>query len=427
MLADEPGLGKTAQLLLAAQGRTLVVGAARYAPVWEVEHKCWAPDLDMTYAPLSRLGMRRKTAAGGYELLPRLRAEYAQHWDTILVDEAHHLRGRNAQQTKLFEKLNSERIYLASGTPVPSWAHELFITARLLHPGDRRFSSYWRWADTWFRIWKSHWGSREVGGLKRCTKACKQERACHHWIEFHEENLGPLYLGRTWNDVGIELPPMIESQLPLEMVPAQRRAYASMRKSYIADVTGHVIQAWNDGKRASAMMQMTTGLEIATAGERKGSNKLAALSDALEERSDQATLVFARLRRTAVECAKVAERLGLPVTVATGADSPDARARAVVNWQQGGGPGVLIGTIATISESYTLTRATSAHFVERSWLPSDNAQARRRISRLGQTKPTLAVDYVSLDSVDAKMLPVLARKTDQQMRALRPRELAGFL
>ena len=78
----------------------------------------------------------------------------------------------------------------------------------------------------------------------------------------------------------------------------------------------------------------------------------------------------------------------------------------------------LIGTIATMSEGFTLTQADTCIFLERDPRPSKNEQARRRIHRIGQERPCLSIDLVTPRSVDETMLKLVQEKTDHQMAVL---------
>ena len=84
---------------------------------------------------------------------------------------------------------------------------------------------------------------------------------------------------------------------------------------------------------------------------------------------------------------------------------------------------MLCATIDTISEGLTLNVADQVIKVERSWRPSRNEQVIRRIHRIGQDKPVTSIDLVTRDSVDERVLKVLAGKLDQQMMALGIRDL----
>jgi len=71
-----------------------------------------------------------------------------------------------------------------------------------------------------------------------------------------------------------------------------------------------------------------------------------------------------------------------------------------------------------VAEGLTLTAADMAIFVEVSYKPSRNEQAKYRIHRLGQTRPVTIKEYMTVGTVDERKRKLLAEKTDQQLRVL---------
>lgn len=66
-------------------------------------------------------------------------------------------------------------------------------------------------------------------------------------------------------------------------------------------------------------------------------------------------------------------------------------------------------------------------FVEKSFKPYRNEQAKYRVHRFGQTRPVVLLDYVCPQTVDARKRRMLAVKTDRQMRYLTAAEFMGML
>lgn len=428
-LADEPGLGKSAQLAMAAHGRTLIVAPAYVleAGVWDDELARWAPQLSATQTSYTSLCERERTAKGGSRPVPRLRPDLLQeHWDTVILDEAHHTKGRDTTHTKAAMTLarRTERLFLASGTPIPNWPYELWTALVMLHePGDRRFSSFWRWAREWFKVSKHRRGNYEIGHLHGCSMRCPVP--CEHWTAFQEANFEGRMLMRYRDDVLTDLPPLTEQTIRVKMTPAQERVYKALRRDFIAWVeeTGREVVAWNAGAQATKLAQVATGVEVVDPGAR-ASGKLDALRGLLADGHVPA-LVVAHFRASVRAAADVVRALGLEPVVVSGDVPPAARGRLVRAFQQGTGD-VLVATIDSIAEGVTLTRAGTVIFLEHSWRPSRNQQTLRRIHRMGQDRPVTVVHLVTRASVDGRMQRVLATKTDRQVRALTLGELADL-
>lgn len=435
-LGDDMGLGKTRQIIEATEGRALVVAPSMVLAggTWAEEVERWDDDPDrFTMVPYTSILARGERNT----VLDRLRPEYDQNWDTLILDEAHYIKNKDARWTKALIKLANKkvgRVILATGTPIPHWPQELWTPLLILHhkearPGGR-FGSYWKWAGRWFdtepETIRTKGGGertvRQVGQMLGCTAECFERPPtdpCPHYVTFHQENLGGLFLQRLRDDVLTDLPPLTRQQILCPMEPAQAKAYRLMKKDWLAELsTGELKVAWSASARHVMMDQLATGLEVLDPTGASSSGKLARLRVDLESRS-RPTLVVGHYRPTVEACARVARELGARVAVIHGGVSMRDRARVVADFKAGR-VDVLCASLTTIAEGLTLTQADMIIFVEQSYTPSRNLQAERRIHRLGQERPCTLLDYLTPDSVDEGKREVLANKTDAQVRTLSP-------
>lgn len=435
ILGDDPGLGKSRQALMAAHGRTLVVAPAMIldAGVWTSEHQLWRPDLDLTQVSYNSLCDVDITEKGGRSPQPRPRPELRGPWDTVICDEAHYVKTRTTTWTQAVERLQTHRLYLLTGTAIPNWAHEIYMLLKLCHPGDRRFTSYWRWVGEWFHQNTVDYSSpkkgikrppvRVIGGLLSCTnRAGCFDRSpydpCDHWLEFQAENLADCYLRRVRDDVLDELPPLTEVTLEVPMVAHQRQVYRSLKKNFIAWTdSGVEVVAWNQAAQTTDLLKCATGVELLDP-DTQASGKLDALSELLAERHGQSTLVACHFRETARQCVARAHAAGLTAVALTGELASKKQRGAIVQAFQAGEFEVLVGSLELIKEGLNLHRADHCIFVEHSWRPSTNEQAMRRIHRIGQDRPVTVTHLVTAKSFDSRMQTAIAGKTDQQVRAL---------
>lgn len=424
VLADDPGIGKTNQCLLAARGRTLVLSPAMLSDVWDQEITDWESqlDVDAEFSWMSYSGLCKRVSPEpgkpASKVVPFPRDGLLTKWDTIICDEAHYLKNRGTNWTKVVAtKLKSDRLYLATGTPMPNWGHEIFMFLRLLHPGDKRFTNYWAWINEWFNTWKPPWGGTQIRGLHR---GVTWEEAAQEW------GLTGRWLRREMDDVLSDLPPMVEQTIKVQMSPAQARVYKGLKEDYSATlpISGEEMVVWNDGAKHAKLLQCSTGLESLAEGE-TGSAKLTALEELMKERT-RPTLIFCIYKASAEAAAKRLMKQGHSVGVVSSAYSMEDR-KATVRAFQAGDLDVIVGTIGTLSEGVTLTQADTCVFLERSPRPVSNFQARRRIRRFGQERPTLAIDLVTEDSVDEKLSKLLAEKETDQNLALTGFQLAQLL
>jgi hypothetical protein len=336
------------------------------------------------------------------------------------------LKGRKTKWTRAAIELakKTDRLVELTGTPIPNWAHEAFVLLQLIYPEEsragQRLGSYWRWAAEWFEVGPLY--SRK--GLKLADMAVGPFREDKHtWEEFAAVNWGDRCLRRLREEC-LDLPPMTRHTILVDMGPAQRKAYRELARDFVTWLdSGVEVSAWNNAAQLIKLCKCSTGLDVLDA-ETKGSGKLDALEQLLADRK-LPTLVVAHFRDTVDACARRAEAAGRSAVVVRGGSK--ANRRQAVRAFQRGEVDVLCATLDTISEGLTLTVADQVIFVERSWRPSRNEQALRRIHRIGTKRPVSAIDLVTRKSSDERVLAVLAAKNDQQMAALDVATLRGLI
>lgn len=454
-LGDEAGLGKSRQLLEAASGTTLIVAPAMVLDGgnWDDQVSEWAPDdLEVYQRPYSGMNARMKTGRKGKNGQDIYGVSTALHpsvkdlgrIETLILDEAHYVKGRGTSWTGAAQAIarQADQVFLATGTPIPNWPHELFVPLQLLFPEEARrggrFGSYWRWVGEWFWTAPSPFRAHETDilGMRRCASKCADRPPtdpCDHYREFVAANLGDRFLQRWRDEVLTDLPPLTQVKIECPMTPRQYTEYRSMRDEFVAEsANGTEVVAWSSGAKNVLLDRMTTGLGVLDGGlpSSAESGKLKRLEFDLSSRS-RPTLVVAHYRATVEASAQVARSFGLRVETIHGGTSKTERLARVRAFQSGA-LDCLCGSLETIAEGLTLTAADMTIFVEKSYKPSRNEQAIRRIHRLGQQRPCTVLDYVAVTPRGGKTLDVtkrelLTKKTDVQMRVLTAAQFATLL
>jgi SNF2 family DNA or RNA helicase len=442
LIADEPGLGKSRQLIEAAEGDTAVLAPAGVLNVgtWDDEIAAWGDDPSrFTQTAYTSMGVREKVGEFGSRPTKILIPELRRPFGTLIADEVHNTKGRKTSWTLATHDIKSERAYLATGTPFPNWADEMFTPLQLIFPEQarpgQRLGSYWRWAGEWFDTKPNRFskGMPVVGDLLACNKRCLERPAydpCEHYLEFAEVNWQGHFLRRLRSDVLTDLPPLTEQTVHVPMTPAQRSAYRSLKRDFVAWAEdGTEIAAWNDAALHVKLDQLTTGLftlDPTRPPKESESGKLATLVQDLGGRS-RPTFVVAHYQATLDGAAAfVAKKLGLKVGVIHGG-VPKARRHQIVRQFQDEKLDALFGSIETVGEGITLTQADMCIFLEKSFKPFRNEQAMYRIYRLGQERPVTIRDYVAANTVDAGKRELLKTKVDRQLRHLSAAALIPYV
>lgn len=419
ILADEAGLGKSVQLLEAAKEPVLIVAPAMVleSGTWDDEIEKWAPGIDATQVSYSKLAVRGERGKverdfNGFAITPP-KPEFRKRWGSVILDESHYIKGRKTSWTYAVQKLEADQIDLATGTPLPNWAAEAFTTLQVLFPGKAKpgheFGSYWRWAKEWFQVEKDFFGAMKVGEFR-------EDRT---WEDFRRENWGDRFLQRLRDDVLTELPPLTRQEWRTPMGRDQLRVYKELRKNFVTWLDGLEISVWSEPGMLVKLAKVAAGLETIDRGMRPASTgKFKVLADILDQRPRQ-TFVVAHFRDTVDASADAARFAGKNALVVHGG-IPMPRRREAIRAFQNGEIDVLCASIQSISEGVTLHQAGCDQMIrmERSWTPSKNTQVDRRLHRLGVERPIHIIDLITPNSIDERVLQLLAEKTDQQMHAL---------
>lgn len=331
-----------------------------------------------------------------YEALAILEAEgwwkRLGEWDLIVADEAHRIKNTKAKMTKALKKIPAKHKLALSGSIVMNHAEELFSPLQWLFPD--RYKAKWRdWNDRYLEYVDSGFGKVCVGLKEGREDAMRQE-------------LGGFMAYRRKSDE-LDLPPKTEQTLLVDLSPKQRRAYNEVRDQFWTVLDdGQVIKTDNVLAQLTALRQIATGLDL-EGGTVTDSTKLDLALEMIRDNEDEAFVVFSWFKANARAAAAA---LGDEAYLVTG-DVPHQKRADMIAAFQAGERRVFVGTLATLSESVNLQRASNAVFLDRHWTPATNIQAADRIYRIGQTRPVTITHLVARDTVDElRVLPALASK-----------------
>lgn len=443
LLADEPGLGKTRQAIEAFDGgRNLVVAPAIIldSGVWADELAKWSKYPQMwTTVSYTALNQRVKTRGSGTRPVAGLvKPEYAGPWDAVVIDEAHYIKSSKTNWTQSIVELSkkSDFALALTGTPISHWADDVFTTLQFVYPEHNYpgglFGSRWRWIETWFNTKKSVFGgpnAKEIGGLKECDYHCTLLEAgeqCQHYDRFVYMNFGPKMLRRFAADC-LDLPPISEIRITTPMELNQKRMYTEVAKQFATQTAeGHPIEAWSHGSQLHLLSKISTSAWLV--GDKSSpprGGKFEMLRHDLSQR-DRPTLVFGHYRDTVEASAEVARSLGLVARTIHGGTSVDDRRRNAVDFKAGK-IDVLCGSLDVLAEGLTLTQADTAIFMEKSYRPSRNKQARDRVYRWGQENHVFIREYITPNTIDAGKSRMLEKKLDHQMKFLSKAEIMSMI
>lgn len=395
-LFDEQGLGKTAQVIVAADlagaNRVLVVAPTVVAHNWSREFGLWSPSRRVQVLGASADGIDSQTnvLVVPHSLVYRKAVrDRLVGYDTSILDEAHQLRTPSAQRTDAFFLgadaicRRTERCWALTGTPQPNNPGEMWAMLagmaswRLRHGG--RLLSYRQFRERFCVLVPSGYGRGErVVGAKN--------------VEELRQRLDGFYLRRRETEV-LTLPPMRFGTVALtadcEAWPHELTRLGATADDILAAAQRD--KAFSTWRRLCGVAKAPAAADLLASDLASGSHKMVVFCVHLE--------VVDTLAR----------RLG--ALRLTGSTPAAERQRIVDQFQRSPTARVLIAQLQSGGVGITLTAACDVVFVEQSFVPGDNAQAAKRCHRIGQTKPVL-VRFLSLaGSVDELLVDILARKT----------------
>lgn len=447
LLGDDMGTGKTVQALAAlnALGRStdaLVVTTGSMKFKWAEEARKWAPAWESVVVIDGSADKRRKLIAQAppstlfvinWDLLrshsrlagfgsTALSAEErtdkelnARRIGVVIADEAHRAKDPTAKQTRAlwYVSRNADHRWALTGTPIVNAHVDLWSLLHFLDP--EVWPSRSDFVSRYVNGYMADWGFVPIG-WNASTKS-ELFRFVDHYL-----------LRRTKAEVLPDLPAKRYERRTVELTPKQAAAYKSMKKELIATIDDTLLIAGDPLTKAGRLSQIASATPILEEREvtdpetgevrryadvvalGSPSNKVNALKDILDE-TDEPIVVFAASRKLIDLCEAELEKKHTVVRI-TGTESSEERANNVRLFQEGT-VRIALCTFGAGSEGITLTRASTAVFLQRPWSLVQSKQAEDRIHRIGQeASSVLIIDVVSQGTIDEAVYATLVEKEE---------------
>lgn len=410
LLADAPGLGKTAQAIHAADlemcDKIIVVTTASARINWSREFErwqAWPRKIQVALGRAAVLDPKADVVVTSWDTLPFLAPQMKRReWDLLILDESHYAKSRSAKRTMAIWGVGKDgatmngtglearckRIWCLSGTPMPNAANDLWTTlkgfglTKLSYEAfeerycvTRRMQQGWNWISVVV-------GSKNLDELKT--------------------TLAPAMLRRKAEDVLRDLPAMRYSIVTLD----PGKLLGDIRKAGAEVDVEAIVAAAEAGQTAA--LEMHAGPLRRLTGTAKATAAVDMIDDEIAGGLEKIVL-FAWHRDVLAILTDGLWRHG--VVGIDGSTSPDDRQKAVDRFQSDREVRVFVGQIQAAGEAITLTAAHQALFVEASFVPKDMQQAAKRIHRIGQTRPCFVRVAALAGSFDEALTKVLVRKT----------------
>ena len=372
ILGDEMGLGKSVEALAAMchlysqdEKHFLVVCPASVLVNWAHEigrhselkpYRLHGADRQRNFLAWARLG---GVAVTTYDMLRSLPNPNGIPLAMLVVDEAHYVKNPAAERTKAVRDWTRRtgRVLFLTGTPMENKVAEFRALVGYLRP------------DLMYRI-------NAVDGLIGADR--------------FRQAVAPVYLRRNQSDVLEELPPRLDTE---EWVALEGAALAAYRE---AVASGNFM-----AMRRAAFASPDPA----------DSAKLSRLIEIVEEAASNGrkAVVFSFFRDVLETVASI---LGdIAIGPLTGSISPVERQSMVDHFTARSDPAVLVSQIQAGGVGLNIQAASVVILTEPQWKPTMEDQAIARCHRMGQVRPVDVHRLLAEDSVDQRMLEILAAKT----------------
>ncbi len=409
-LADDMGVGKTAQVLaLLETRRELRVKGEIDAPSLAVVPKSlifnWKQEIER-FTPRLRVldytgSTRRKDDFSACDLIlttyGTLRRD-ALHFrekvfDYLILDEAQAIKNAKTESAKAVRLLHGNHRLALSGTPVENHLGELWSLFEFLNPGMLGAASIFQLAAK---------DMRNPGDESR---------------KLLSQALRPFLLRRTKEQVARELPPKIEQTIYCEMEPGQRALYNELLQHYRESLLGKIAKV---GIAKSKIQVLEALLRLRQAACHPGlidrkrveepSAKLDVLLDQLRSVLEEGhkALVFSQFTSLLSILGTSLKSNGMEYEYLDG--KTQDRQAPVERFQNDPAAQLFLISLKAGGLGLNLTAADYVFILDPWWNPAVEAQAVDRAHRIGQARQVFAYRLIARDTVEEKVLELQETK-----------------
>lgn len=407
-LFDEPGLGKTAQVIVAADylgaKRLLVAAPSAVTHNWKREIGLWSPQRNVQILVTGRdIVDPRATAVivpHGLVFRPGIK-EQLRGFDASALDESHLFRSPGAKRTQAWflgrdaACRRSPVSWPLTGTPTPNDPSEWWAMLAGLAPHRLRRSQ----ADSQLLTYgefRRRFCLLRPSGYGRGDKVIGAQNVAEL-----RDRLAGFYLRRLEREV-LSLPPMRFGTVTLTASP---ETWPAELRGLDAEMQGRSPEELLDDAKRSK--EYSTWRRLC--GVAKAPTAAMMLDEELNA-TDGKLVVFCA--HTEVVDIMYGSLLGHGALRLTGSTPASERQALVDRFQTDPSVRVFVAQIVAGGVGVTLTAANRVVFVEQSFVPGDNAQAAKRCHRIGQKQSVLVRFFSLAGSVDEHTTEALARKTE---------------
>jgi hypothetical protein len=434
LLADEPGLGKTAQALLAAEAADayplLVVVPNVVKTNWAREAAQWTPHRAATVVQGNGEAVDgfADIVVLNYEVLDRHVGWLGDFgFRGMVVDEAHFIKNKTSQRSQHVLAL-SDRIRSRTDRPLL-----MALTGTPLINDIDDFRAIWQflgWIDD----------SEPLDGLMDALEDTGLTPADRGFAAAARQCVIDLGIVRRRKlDVAADIPARRIADLPVELDEragrsiraAERELAARMVARYETALANRSSDARVEGidhdlVRRVARSELTeaatakSGENVFTMMRRIGQAKAELAADYATQlaRSAGKVVFFAKHVDVMDSAEELFARQGIRFSSIRGGQTPSVRQAAVDAFVNDPGVGIAVCSLTAAGVGLNLQVASNIVLAELSWTDAEQTQAIDRSHRIGQAEPVTAWRIIAAQTIDAQIAGLIDSKAGLAARAL---------
>jgi len=434
LLADEPGLGKTAQALLAAEAANayplLVVAPNVVKTNWAREAARWVP-----HRPATVVQGDGEAVDGfadivvlNYEVLDRHLGWLGDFgFRGMVVDEAHFMKNKTSQRSQNVLAL-SGRIRSRTDRPLL-----MALTGTPLINDIEDFRAIWQflgWIDD----------SKPLGELMDALEGTGLTPADRGFYAAARQCvIGLGIVRRRKLDVAADIPARRIADLPVELDDRAGRSIRAAEQDLAGRMMGRYQAALanrpggagaggidQDLVRRVARSELKeaaaaqSGQNVFTLMRRIGQAKAGLAADYAAQlaRSAGKVVLFAKHVDVMDTAEQIFARHGVRFSSIRGGQTPAARQASVEAFVTDPGVAVAVCSLTAAGVGLNLQAASNIVLAEMSWTDAEQTQAIDRCHRIGQAEPVTAWRIIAAQTIDARIATLIDSKAGLAARAL---------
>jgi len=399
LLADDMGTGKTVMTIVALKiliqqtkvHHVLILCPPSVLYEWKRHLDEWAPELTSYLIRSPQKEVRKSlwetpmhVYVTTYDMLKGdiensiLPKGSLEHFDVVVLDEAHHIKNMKSKRFRAIKQLQPKRRWALTGTPVQNKIEDLASIFEFVYPGYL----------TSFDL--------------------RPEQI--------KERIKPHFLRRRKKEVMPELPPKIYEPIELELDEEQDVAYRQAE----AGIREELSALGDKVTKQHIFAKLTILKQICNFAPRKSSSpKTESLKERIEEiiasgekeniGNGNKVIIFSQYVNEGVsKLEKLLEPYGVAKIV--GGQTDAVRRNEIEKFKKRKDVPVLIASVRSGGEGLNLTEASYVVHFDHWWNPAVMWQAEDRVHRRGQTKGVNIYSYWMKDTIDDRIRQKLREK-----------------